>query len=414
MRGTSCSAAGQPAPIVVDGVWKRYRLGTDNRLVRLAKRYLPGLLDARAVSDLWALRDVSFRIDPGESLGLIGKNGAGKSTMLKILCGVTRPTRGSYSISGRVAPLIEIGAGFHQELTGRENIFLNAAIMGMSKPEIRAKLDEIVDFSGLEKFLDTPVKRYSSGMLARLGFTIAAHIEPDVLLVDEVLSVGDLAFVLKSYRKIEQMRKSGIPVLLVSHNLQLIRNFCTRAIWLHDGRVMEEGTPNDVCAAYTRHALDAVEGELAKLHTDSYRVHNDESIALLGVRFFDGEGNETRRFETGSSMTAEMTVSATRPTGPLICFFTVYQAETGNLLVVQNNLDDGAPHPGIERAGERVMRMTLPKLPFVAGLHQVSVSISENDINNVADWHEKMFSFKVAGGQVGYGAFNAFPSWEFE
>jgi ABC-type polysaccharide/polyol phosphate transport system ATPase subunit len=403
-----------PAPIVVDGVWKRYRLGTDSKIVQIAKKYFPKLVDERAIGDFWALKDVSFKVDLGESMGLIGKNGAGKSTTLKVLCGVTQPTRGSFSLQGRVAPLIEVGAGFHQELTGRENIFLNAAIMGMPKAEIEKKFDEIVDFSGLEKFLDTPVKRYSSGMLARLGFTIAAHIEPDVLLVDEVLSVGDLAFVLKSYRKVEEIRKSGIPVLLVSHNLQLIRNFCTKAVWLHDGEVKAEGTPNDVCAAYTRHALDTVEGELSTAGSDSYRVTTDEAITLEGVRFLDGEGNESRTFETGSPMRVELTFTATRPTGPLIFYITVWQAESGNMLTIQNNLDDEAPHPGLRQKGTRRVTMSLGKTPFVAGLHQMSVSISENHVNNVTDWHEKMFSFKVAGGQVGYGAFNAFPEWKFD
>lgn len=399
------------APICVEGVWKRYRLGSDNRVVRFARRWFPKLVDERAVGDFWALRDVSFKVDHGEALGVVGKNGAGKSTTLKVLCGITLPTRGRTSLQGRVAPLIEVGAGFHPELTGRENIYLNGSIMGMPRQEVRRKFDEIVDFSGLEKFLDTPVKRYSSGMLARLGFTIAAHIDPDVLLVDEVLSVGDLAFVLKSYRKIEEMRKAGIPVLLVSHNLQLVRNFCTRAIWLHEGEIRAEGTPNDVCSAYTKHALDLAEGDLAAQSSDSYRVHSDPSVALTRVRFLDERGEAESAIATGESLTIEMTLSSDRPTGPLIVFVTVWQAESGNMLVVQNNADDGTPHPGHDQAGESVITMKLGRLPFVAGIHQVSVSVSEDNPNNVCDWHERMFSFKVAGGEVGYGAFNAFPEW---
>ncbi len=404
----------KPNPIVADGIWKQYKLGSGSKIVQLARRWAPWAVDERVISDFWALQDVSFRCEGGETVGIIGKNGAGKSTLLKVLCGVTQATRGTFSMKGRVAPLIEVGAGFHQELTGRENIFLNASIMGMTRAETKTKFDEIVDFSGLEQFIDTPVKRYSSGMLARLGFTIAVHIDPDVLLVDEVLSVGDLAFVLKSYRKVEEIRKRGIPVLLVSHNLQLIRNFCTRALWLHQGKLMAEGTPNDVCAKYTKHALDAAADAIAAANAegDSYRVHSDESLALTDVKLLDGEGNACTHFETGGHLSLEMTVESDRPTGELIFFVTVWQGETGHMLVCQNNRDDGVKHPGLEKAGATKMTMTLPRLPFVSGVHQLSISISEDSTSNVADWHEKMFAFKVSGGQVGYGGFNAFPRWD--
>lgn len=398
-------------PIVVEGVWKRYQLGSDSAIVRLARRFFPKSVDERAIGDFWALRDVSFKVETGQAMGLVGKNGAGKSTILKVLCGVTRATRGRVALRGRVAPLIEVGAGFHHELSGRENIYLNGSIMGMSQEEIRKKFDAIVDFSGLEKFLDTPVKRYSSGMLARLGFTIAVHIDPDILLVDEVLSVGDLAFVLKSHRKIDELRRSGIPILLVSHNLQLIRNFCTHALWLHEGVVMAEGKPHEVCSAYTRHALDLAEGDLAKDNPDSYRVHSDESIAIASVKFLDKDEREAPSFSSGDPWSIEVNVESSRPTEKLIVFIGIWQAESGTLLVVQNTADDGVFHPGHATAGKSSFRLSLPRLPFVDGIHQVTVSVSERSSSNVADWHEKMYSFKVAGGRVGYGAISLLPDW---
>lgn len=398
-------------PIVAEGLWKRYRIGTDNPFVRLAQRLGRRPPDAAASRDMWALRDVSFRVEPGEALGVVGRNGAGKSTLLKVLCGVTIPTRGTFRTRGRVAPLIEVGAGFHPELSGRENIYLNGTIMGMERVEVARKFDEIVDFSGLGDFIDTPVKKYSSGMLARLGFSVAVHVDPDVLLVDEVLAVGDLAFVLKSYRKIEAIRKEGIPVLLVSHNLQLIRNFCSKAIWLDAGELKAEGTPNDVCALFTRSMLAAVEAEGLDNSADVYRVHTDPDITIEQVRFLDAKGEPAGTFQTGEHIDVEVRMSATRPTGTLIVFITIWQAETGQMLVCHNNLDDGAVHPGLPAAGEAKVTMSLGRMPFVAGLHQVSVSVSENLVSTASDWHEKMHSFRVAGGNVGYGSFHAFPEW---
>jgi lipopolysaccharide transport system ATP-binding protein len=398
-------------PIIVDDIWKRYKLGSDNALVRLVKRFRPSAIDPRVVGDFWALKGISFQVQPGQALGVVGKNGAGKSTLLKVLCGVTRPTKGSFQLSGRVAPLIEVGAGFHPELTGRENVFLNASIMGMSRRETRAKFDQIVEFSGLAEFIDTPVKRYSSGMQARLGFAISVFVEPHVLLVDEVLSVGDLAFVLKSYRRVEEIRKLGVPVLLVSHNLQLIRNFCTHAIWLEKGELKQYGTPRDVCAAYMKSVFETVGDTEFQPSDEVYRVHSDPSVSIDAVRFVNSEGAESRSFETGEPFVVEIQYSATRPTDELIFYVTVWQEESGQMIINQNNRDDGVVCGGLTAAGTATMRMRLPQMPFVAGLHRVSVSLSEKHVSAVCDWHEKMYAFRVAGGRVGYGAFNAFPEW---
>lgn len=200
--------------------------------------------------DFWALQDVDFELQHGEVLGIIGRNGAGKSTLLKVLARITEPSKGQVSIRGHVASLLEVGTGFHPDLTGRENIFLNGAILGMGRNEIRSKFDEIVDFSGIEKFLDTPVKRYSSGMYVRLAFAVAAHLEPEVLIVDEVLAVGDAEFQKKCLGKMEDVSKSGRTILFVSHNMGTMSSLCSRILLLDQGRVVHDGSPAETIMAY--------------------------------------------------------------------------------------------------------------------------------------------------------------------
>ncbi|MDT8272825.1 MAG: ABC transporter ATP-binding protein [Desulfomonilia bacterium] len=211
---------------------------------------LPGTTAASPGDVIWALKDVSFEVQPGEVVGVIGKNGAGKSTLLKILSRITEPSSGEIRLYGRVSSLLEVGTGFHPELTGRENIYLNGTILGMRKTEIDAKFDEIVAFSEIEKFLDTPVKRYSSGMYVRLAFAVAAHLEPEILLVDEVLAVGDAEFQKKCLGKMGDVAREGRTVLFVSHNMTAIRNLCTKAIWIEKGHIGKEGSVEDVCSEY--------------------------------------------------------------------------------------------------------------------------------------------------------------------
>ncbi len=200
---------------------------------------------------VWALRDINFEVMPGEVLGIIGKNGAGKSTLLKLLSRVTAPTTGSIKARGRIASLLEVGTGFHPELTGGENVFLNGAIMGMTKSEIRSKFDEIVDFAGCERYIDTPVKRYSSGMYVRLAFAVAAHLEPEILVIDEVLAVGDSAFQQKCIEKMTEVSRSGRTILFVSHNMQAVRNLCERGIHIENGRIIKDGNIHEIIENYT-------------------------------------------------------------------------------------------------------------------------------------------------------------------
>jgi homopolymeric O-antigen transport system ATP-binding protein len=204
--------------------------------------------------EFWALQDVSFRVERGEALGIVGPNGSGKSTALKILSGILKPTRGTMQVNGRISALIEVGAGFHPDLTGRENIFLNGAILGMNRSEVQKKMDAIIEFSGISGFIDTPVKRYSSGMYARLGFSIAAHVEPDILLVDEVLSVGDYTFQGRCIQKMNDILKNGTTVIFVSHNMESVLSLCGRAVLLVNGKIARAGEPTEVIAEYCRTA----------------------------------------------------------------------------------------------------------------------------------------------------------------
>jgi len=245
--------------VVFDRVWKKFHRGEIHDSLRdLIPAAIGRLIGRRRSSpdleegDFWAVRDLGFEVTPGQTLGIIGPNGSGKSTTLKLLTRIYEPTRGHCAIHGRAGTLIEVSAGFHGDLTGRENVFLQGAIMGMRSREVARKFDEIVEFAGIEEFIDTPVKRYSSGMNARLGFSIAAHLEPDVLIIDEVLAVGDMSFQERAFGRIRELARSGLPVVMVSHQLERIAELCTDVIVLRRGEVVARGTPQDAIAAYVQ------------------------------------------------------------------------------------------------------------------------------------------------------------------
>jgi lipopolysaccharide transport system ATP-binding protein len=273
---------------------KRYRLGQmqaaygtlRDSMARTAAR-LAGRVEPRERQEIWALRDVSFSVREGEVLGVIGRNGAGKSTLLKILTRITTPTSGRAIIRGRVGSLLEVGTGFNPELTGRENVFLNGSILGMKRREIQRKLDDIVEFSGIERFMDTPVKRYSSGMYVRLAFSVAAHLEPEILLVDEVLAVGDAEFQQRCLGRMEDFSGTGRTVLFVSHNMQAINQLCDRAVWLDEGKVVEDGDPSGVVTRYL-HSSHSSGSRMS--WPDDESAPGDDLARLLSVRAIDDGG----------------------------------------------------------------------------------------------------------------------------
>lgn len=273
--------------IRVENLSKQYQIGEAQpryyslreQIADGVKRLLSPSSRDRAARSIWALKDVSFDVKQGEVLGIIGRNGAGKSTLLKILSQITEPTEGRALIYGRVGSLLEVGTGFHPELTGRENVYMNGTILGMTKAEIDRKFDEIVDFSGVEKFIDTPVKRYSSGMQVRLAFAVAAHLEPEILVVDEVLAVGDIAFQKKCLGKMDEVTKEGRTVLFVSHDMGAITRLCPNAIWLESGMIQQRGKAQSVVQAYIGQS-DTGDGHV-QFSADSRREAQIESVEIL-------------------------------------------------------------------------------------------------------------------------------------
>ncbi len=283
-----------PNSIEVDNISKMYRLGLVgsqtlkadvahffNRLIgkKISQKVLENSLAGTNADWVWALRNVSFEVKQGDVLGIIGKNGAGKSTLLKILSRITAPSEGQIKIRGRMASLLEVGTGFHGELTGRENIFLNGAILGMTKTEVRSKLEEIVEFAGIAKYLDTPVKRYSSGMYVRLGFAVAAHLEPEILVVDEVLAVGDYEFQKKAIGKMQDVARGGRTVLFVSHSMDSVSKLCTSAIIMQQGKMVFQGDTQKAIALYMENSLS--EGFVANQKADIFIEH----IELLNEKY---------------------------------------------------------------------------------------------------------------------------------
>ena len=282
----------------VDGVFKKFRRGElFNTLRDLVPALTTRLVSRKRSTDVnqsefWALKDVSFNVERGEALGIIGGNGAGKSTILKLLTGIMRPTKGSIRVAGRISALIEVSAGFHQDLTGRENVYLNGAILGMTREEIRNRFDAIVEFSGLEEFIDTPVKRYSSGMFARLGFSVAAHVDPEVLLVDEVLSVGDYLFQRKCLERMRAVIRGGSTVVFVSHNLREVANLCQRSLLLERGQLQLVGPTEEVIRNYYKR------GQQQRLNPGNV-VNQGVWITQVKVHGANGPGVE---FKSGDKM----------------------------------------------------------------------------------------------------------------
>jgi len=388
--------------IIIENLCKRYTIGhqrTDRDGLRHAiesaiREPLTWLRYRRQEKlrqvDFWALKDVSFQIKQGEVVGIIGSNGAGKSTLLKILSRITVPSKGRIRIDGRIASLLEVGTGFHQELTGRENIFLNGAILGMSRAEIIRKFDEIVEFSGIEDFLDTPVKRYSSGMYVRLAFAVAAHLEPEILIVDEVLAVGDAAFQKKCLGKMSSFARSGRTVLFVSHNMEAIRTLCQRGIWLMDGRVHKDGTVDEIVEDY----FNSTSNEL------SFSCENlDYGLSIQKVTLKNDHGEESSQFRPGEDLIIEVNYHAQeRVELPYVVLGV--QGINGPCFTA-NMLLDGCRPEALAGAGTLACRFK--SLPLLPQNYSVKMSVRTN---NGGDWivkYQEVAYFSVVADLTKYG-----------
>jgi lipopolysaccharide transport system ATP-binding protein len=280
----------------------------------------------------WALRDVSFDVKDGEALGIIGRNGAGKSTLLKILAQVTAPTSGQIRTRGRIASLLEVGTGFHPELTGRENIFLNGAILGMTKQEIRRKLDEIIAFADIDAFVDTPVKRYSSGMYVRLAFAVAAHLEPEILVIDEVLAVGDAAFQKKCLGKMGEAAKGGRTVLFVSHNMQAVIGLCNRAVWLDGGRVIDTGSPPAIIGRYLQEATLSGTSAREQAWADPQTAPGNSQIRLRSIRLIAAADDPLQQIHLETPFSIEVEYWNLEPEKKVIVNLAIYSVDGTDVL----------------------------------------------------------------------------------
>jgi lipopolysaccharide transport system ATP-binding protein len=360
------------------GVHKKFRRGERHDSLR---DLLPALVRRAATSvtrpaelqaeEFWALRDVSCVVRRGEAIGLIGHNGAGKSTVLKLVSGIMRPTHGRIGVYGRLSALIEVGAGFHQDLTGRENVYLNGVILGMTRAEVRRKFDEIVEFSGLADFIDTPVKRYSSGMYARLGFAVAAHLEPDILIVDEVLSVGDFSFQAKSIEKMRSVRSSGATVVFVSHNLRAMAELCDRALLLERGRLIEDGPTSHVIHTYMDRARNAREDT-------SEKAVFVESVTVTGA-----DGRPRFDFDTGEPARIQVAVKARGEASRVACV--IYLLDDNYYLIFQasSHLLSGKPHDF--RDGDSATFTFDVDLNLGAGNYQLCVVLYRHETSTIFD-----------------------------
>jgi len=349
--------------ITVENVWKRYRKGQTGYhtlredLYNLTGRLLDFGGEKKRDADtehVWALRDVSFEVKPGERLGIIGRNGSGKTTLLRLIAGITRPTRGKIEVRGRLGVLIEIMAGFHPELTGRENVYLNGAIMGMSRKEIKRKFDEIVAFAELEEWIDTPIKRYSSGMQVRLGFAVAAHLDPDILLIDEVLAVGDAAFQKKCLGKMEGAAQEGRTVVFVSHNMAAVRELCQRALLLDNGKIVFAGDSHDTIAYYL--SAPAVTAESV--------AQSQRGVTILG-EFFEGveRGPFGIALVPGKPFTCGLDLQVNRAPDRLWVNMQIFSIDGVPLVHVRNDFDGVELSPKLGKARVLIRFEDLPLLP---------------------------------------------------
>jgi len=368
--------------VLTDGVRNACR-----RLTSLFSRSPIPSPQSQTSEEFWALKDVSFEVKQGDRIGIIGRNGAGKSTLLKILSRITEPTTGSVRIRGRVASLLEVGTGFHPELTGRENIFLNGAILGMSRAEIKRKFDEIVAFAETERFLDTPVKRYSSGMYVRLAFAVAAHLEPEILVVDEVLAVGDAQFQKKCLGKMEEAGKEGRTLFFVSHNMAAVNRLCSCVLWVQEGRTRALGETGRITAEYL---TDGAEGGAQLL----FDRHPGCTMQYLSVCVTDSEGNSSRYLADDREFAVELEVAATEPTAEVYFGLILQNSEGVNVLFADSRDEEGSVpsrfHPGSYR-----LRLRIPPI-LAPGRYQVtSLGIATTNPLVVLDYVESACFFEV-------------------
>jgi len=347
-------------------------------LVRKTADLLHGrqVLQGDSVEEFWALKDINFQVKQGEIIGIIGRNGAGKSTLLKILSRITDPTAGRVALTGRVSSLLEVGTGFHPELTGRENIFLNGAILGLTRSEIRRQFDAIVAFAEIETFLDTPVKRYSSGMYVRLAFAVAAHLQPDILIVDEVLAVGDSEFQKKCLGKMDESAKSGRTVLFVSHDMRRAGALCSRGILLDAGRIVCDGPMSQVIETYLAHHV--MPASSVDLRGRNSRASNGD-VQFQAIELVGSEGLSAQ-FTVGERFTQHITVRVNRRVGPVVVYATVFASDGVPVFSLFSPDDDFRWTP---ETGDFVVRIAVDRLQLYPGTYSINLWLADRNFEHL-------------------------------
>jgi len=374
--------------ISVEGVSKRFRLHSEkNQYLKTAI-----LRGKRArYNEFWALRDVSFEVPAGSTYGIIGSNGSGKSTMLKCIAGILTPDEGRVTVNGRVAALLELGAGFHPDMSGRENIFLNGAILGMSTKDIHLKYNEIVEFAGLEKFIDMAVKNYSSGMTVRLGFAIAINVEPEILIIDEVLAVGDSSFQQKCYEKIEDFRRQGRTIVIVSHGLGDVARLCDTVAWLDKGHLRAEGNGYEITSEY----LGASHGEQTPASSESGERWGTGEARITSINFVDSEGSPLGVLSTGSDVTIRVNYQTTEKLKNVVVGVNIRDLH-GTVIWGTSTKFRGFEIAELSENGH--LDIEIPKLPLLAGTYDFSIAISDESEVHAYDHWERALRFGVIQG----------------
>ena len=362
--------------------------------------------------ELWALRDVSFTVERGAALGIIGPNGSGKSTVLKLISRILEPTSGKITVDGRVSALLELGAGFHPDLTGRENIYLNGSLLGLSRREMDAQFDRIVEFAELERFIDMPVKHYSTGMTMRLGFAVAIHVQPEILLVDEVLAVGDQSFQARCLDKISELRSQGVTILFVSHNLEAVRDLCDQTLWLEGGRLQAHGPTEQVIDLYLEWVTAGEEARLTAQHGEGVGERwGSGEVEIVDVRFLDRDGRERHVFRTGEPMVACIRYVAHRRIENPVFGVAIHRSD-GLHVNGPNTKFAGYPIEFVEGEGE--IRYIIESLPLLEGTYQFSATCYDYACVHPYDHHHRMYTFRVQRGEVReeFGVFYIPSRWE--
>lgn len=367
-----------------DNVWKKFRKGEK---VNSLRETLPLLFRAMLKNngkdlrhnEFWALKNVGFEVKKGDILGIIGPNGAGKSTILKLLSRIMAPNKGNIQIKGRLSALIEITAGFHPDLTGRENLYLNGSILGMKKKEIDRKFEEIVEFSGLSDFIDTPIKRFSSGMTARLGFSVAAHMDPDILLVDEVLSVGDMDFQAKSAQKMRDLLKSGATIVFISHNLPLVQSLCKKVILLNKGEILKEGIPDEIIPYYENIVYGQKEEEIKKkIGVNVPQAKKEDApIAISEVAFLDAKNKKRNSFKTNEPISIRIDFFANKIIEKPIFFLEIIR--TDGIVCCSANTNNGICETWTIQ-GSGSISADFGMLNLAPGVYIIKISIYDKDL----------------------------------